>query len=316
VKFWHTSFFKASVAIVIAVITGSFYFFLPTIGDQHISAQDTAVHNDIAPGTNRATLALADGRVFNLDDAGIGQIAETSGVKVIKTTDGQLIYQLSDNTQLVNASPAVLNTISTPKAGQYQVVLPDGTRVWLNSASSIRYPSRFSEGERYVEITGEAYFEVAPDKKRPFFVKSAHQKIEVLGTHFNVNAYSDEENTTTTLSEGSVRIFANDTHTATLKPNQQAILSSHSELTVVDVQAEDVMAWKNGRFVFNNTDIESVMRIISRWYDVDIEYKNGIPEKTIGGDISKFEYISQLLEVLEATGGIEFKIEGRRIIVM
>src|SRR5690606_9494752 len=112
------------------------------------------------------------------------------------------IYQLSDNTQLVNASPAVLNTISTPKAGQYQVVLPDGTRVWLNSASSIRYPSRFSEGERYVEITGEAYFEVAPDKKRPFFVKSAHQKIEVLGTHFNVNAYSDEENTTTTLSEG------------------------------------------------------------------------------------------------------------------
>src|SRR5690606_20113743 len=120
-------------------------------------------------------------------------------------------------------------------------------------------------------------------------------------THFNVNAYSDEENTTTTLSEGSVRVFANDTHTATLKPNQQAILSSHSELTVVDVQAEDVMAWKNGRFVFNNTDIESVMRIISRWYDVDIEYKNGIPEKTIGGDISKFEYISQLLEVLEAT---------------
>lgn len=316
-KPWNTSFFKALAAILITVIATSFYFFLPIIGDKNISASESTVQdNDIAPGTNRATLALADGRVFDLDDATVGQIAETSGVKVIKTTDGQLVYQLSDDKPLVNADPTLLNTIATPKAGQYQVVLPDGTKVWLNSASSIRYPSRFSEDERHVEITGEAYFEVTSDKKWPFFVKSEHQKIEVLGTHFNVNAYSDEENTTTTLSEGSVRVFTDGTQTAMLRPNQQAILNNHRELTIVDVQADDVLAWKNGRFVFNNTNIELVMRMISRWYDVDIEYKNGIPEKTIGGDISKFEHISQLLEVLEATGGIQFNIEGRRIIVM
>lgn len=315
-KVWHIPFLKVAAAMLITVIAVSFYFFLPTIDDRNVPAREITVHGDIRPGTNRAILALADGRVFDLAGASIGQIAETSGVKVIKTTDGQLTYRLSDNPQSVNLNPTVLNTISTPKAGQYQVVLPDGTKVWLNAASSIRYPSRFAEDERYVEITGEAYFEVASDKKRPFFVKSAHQKIEVLGTHFNVNAYRDEENTITTLLEGSVKILTSNTQAATLKPNQQAVLSSHRELAVRNVQAEDVIAWKNGRFVFNNTDIQSVMRVISRWYDVDIVYKDGIPKKTIGGDISKFEHISQLLEVLEATGGIKFKVEGRRIIVM
>src|SRR5690606_28065994 len=132
--------------------------------------------------------------------------------------------------------------------------------------------------ERYVEIVGEAYFEVASDKQRPFFVKSVHQKIEVLGTHFNINAYSDEESTSTTLLEGSIRVHTNDSKITVLKPNQQSVLNNNNELAVINVQAEEFMAWKNGRFVFNNTDIQSVMRIVSRWYDVDIEYRNGVPK--------------------------------------
>lgn len=315
-QIWHSSFFRASAAILIAVIAVSLYFFFPEKLDENHMVHETIVQEDIAPGSNRALLKLADGREINLDDANIGQIAEAPGVKIMKAADGQLIYELSDNGGSTDANSHLLNTISTPRAGQYQVILPDGTKVWLNSESSISYPSRFSKAERYVEITGEAYFEVASEKQRPFFVKSAYQKIEVLGTHFNINAYSDEENTSTTLLEGSVKVHTNDATTAILKPNQQSVLNTSNELAVVNVQAEDAVAWKNGRFIFNNTDIQSVMRIVSRWYDVEIEYKNGISNKTIGGDISKFENISQLLEVLEATGGIHFKREGRRVIVM
>ncbi len=311
---WHTAFFKVSAAILTFATIVSLYFFLPNRSAKNSPVQEI-VQQDIAPGGNRALLKMADGREINLDDAGIGQIAEAPGIKVIKTTDGQLTCELTDG-DMADVGFTSLNTISTPRGGQYQVVLPDGTKVWLNSESSISYPSRFSTMDRYVEITGEAYFEVTPDKQRPFVVISAHQKIEVLGTHFNVNAYSDEESTRTTLLEGSVKVYANDAETTILKPNQQAILGTNNKLAVIDVQAEDVMAWKNGRFVFNNADIQSVMRIVSRWYDVEIEYKNGIPKKTIGGDISKFENISQLLEVLEATGGVHFKREGRRVIVM
>lgn len=315
-RVWNSSFFRVAAAILIAVVAISLYFFYPTkdSGDQRV--QENVIQDDIIPGSNRALLKLADGREINLDDANIGQIAEAPGVKIIKTADGQLIYELSDNDRLAEANSALLNTISTPRGGQYQVILPDGTKVWLNSESSISYPSRFSKEERYVEITGEAYFEVASERQRPFFVKSEHQKIEVLGTHFNVNAYHDEEYTSTTLVEGSVKVHTNNAEVTILKPNQQAVLNTSNKLTVSNVQAEDAMAWKNGRFVFNDSDIQSVMRIVSRWYDVEIEYRNGIPKKTIGGDISKFENISQLLEVLEATGGIHFKREGRRIVVM
>lgn len=313
-RLWHSSFFRAAAAIFIVAIAVSLYFFYPEKYDENHPTHETIVQNDIAPGSNRALLKLADGREINLDDANIGQIAEAPGVKIMKASDGQLIYELSDNGQSTDSNS--LNTISTPRSGQYQVILPDGTKVWLNSESSISYPSRFSKVERYVEITGEVYFEVAPEKQRPFFVKSTHQKIEVLGTHFNISAYSDEENTSTTLLEGSVKVYTNTAETAVLKPNQQAVLNSSNKLAINNVQAEDTMAWKNGRFVFNDTDIQSVMRIVSRWYDVEIEYRNGVPNKTVGGDISKFENISQLLEVLEATGGIHFKREGRRIIVM
>jgi hypothetical protein len=316
VQILHNSFFRVSAAILIAVVAVSLYFFFPEKRDENHPIHEVFVQDDIAPGSNRALLKLADGREINLDDANVGQIAEAPGVKIIKTADGQLIYEILDNAQLTDANSTLLNTISTPRSGQYHVILPDGTKVWLNSESSISYPSRFSKEERYVEITGEAYFEVASERKRPFFVKSTHQKIEVLGTHFNVNAYDDEESTSTTLLEGSVKVYTNNAETAVLQPNQQAVLNSSNKLAISNVQAEEAMAWKNGRFVFNNADIQSVMRIIARWYDVEIKYENGIPNKTVGGDISKFENISQLLEVLEATGGIHFKREGRRIIVM
>lgn len=313
-RIWQKPFFKYAAAILVAVISIS--LFLYTSNRQSTEESFLGlIDNEIVPGSNRAILELADGRIINLDDASVGEIADASGTKIIKTADGQLIYKLSESDGLANEKVA-FNTITTPRAGQYQVILPDGTHVWLNAESSIKYPSRFSKKERQVEITGEAYFEVAHDKQRPFFVKSEHQIIEVLGTHFNVNAYSDEGSTNTTLVEGSVKVYVNDVQSTVLKPNQQAVLNNSNELAVIPVQSEDVMAWKNGRFVFNNTDIQTVMRSVARWYDIEVEYVNGVPNKTVGGDISKFENITQLLEVLEVTCDIQFKRKGRRVLVI
>ncbi len=271
----------------------------------------------ITPGTNKATLTLADGKVITLDNAATGNIARQSGILVSKTADGQLIYQLTSANTATAAEPEGFNTISTPRGGQYQVNLPDGTKIWMNAASSLTYPTKFTSGTRRVKLSGEAYFEVAKDKAHPFIVATNKQEVEVLGTHFNINAYEDEENTKTALIEGSVKVTGTglSADKVMLKPNQQSILTGN-KFTVVPVDPESAVDWKNGYFSFDNENLPALMRKISRWYDVEITYQGSYTGNDFTGIVSRKKQVSEVLGLLELTGLVHFKIEGRRIIVM
>lgn len=265
------------------------------------------VNNDILPGTNKAFLTLADGTRLSLTDYKSGKLAEQAGVKITKGKDAQLIY-----TVLPSAGSKVeYNTISTPRAGQYQVNLPDGTQVWLNAASSLRFPTNFSAArERRVELIGEAYFEVAKDPKKAFKVSSAGQEVTVFGTHFNINSYPDEQNTYTTLLEGSVSV--NET---LLKPEQQSILNGKN-IKIVPADLESVMAWKMGYFRFDDESLESIMKKVSRWYDVEVEFQEpDLKELEFGGIVSRSEKVSKVLRMLELTTMRSFKLEGNKIII-
>ncbi len=265
----------------------------------------------VKPGSNKATLTLSNGTVINLDEADNGVISKQGNVTVGKTGDGKLVYQVKS----AAGQPLVYNTVSTPKGGTYQVVLPDGTHVWLNAASTLRFPSVFSGAERKVELTGEAYFEVTKNKKKPFRVSANNMGIEVLGTHFNVNAYDDEEQIKTTLLEGAVRLSSGNNHRL-LKPGQQARLGKTSRFSIAEVNVEEAIAWKKGYFIFDNENIESIMRKVSRWYDVDVSYQGKVDQGRYGGTVSRFDSVEGVLKSLELTGSVHFRMEGRRIIVM
>jgi transmembrane sensor len=270
----------------------------------------------ILPGGNKAILTLSDGSEISLTDAENGALTKQSGIKITKTADGQLVYDASASRSSSEAS----NTITTPRGGQYQVNLPDGTKVWLNAASSLKFPLTFTDQKnRIVELSGEAYFEVAKNKHQPFKVittvrpdqEGREQIIEVLGTHFNVNAYPDEESIVTTLLEGSIRL----NNKLTLKPNQQSIFA-YDHFHVVPADTEEAVAWKNGYFMFANEDLRSIMRKISRWYNLEIVYQGKTTDNTFIGTVSRFKEVSEVLNILELTRTVHFKIEGRKITVM
>jgi transmembrane sensor len=281
-----------------------------------ISKIEVAPEDDIVPGGNKAVLTLANGKKINLTDVNIGTLAEQSNVQIAKIADGQLVYNVLLDQKVIDDQKNQNNTIETPRGGRYQMRLPDGTNVWLNSASRLTFPSSFSSlSKRKVELSGEAYFEVAKDKSRPFVVKTILQEVEVLGTHFNISSYEDESYVKTTLIEGSVKIVAKNGSDKILKPGQQSVLTADN-ITVENIsQGQQALAWKNDQFVFESNDIQYVMRMISRWYNVEVEYVGTIPENRFGGAISKFENISEVLKSLESTGRVKFKIEGRRILV-
>ncbi|TKC57138.1 DUF4974 domain-containing protein [Pedobacter hiemivivus] len=278
--------------------------------------------NDIAPGKNKAILTLADGSKIALDDAAQGEIASQSGIKITKTTDGQLVYEINPSRNTASKA-TVYNTISTPAGGQYQVKLPDGTNVWLNAMSSLKFPASFAGlEERRVTLTGEGYFEVTKleqeintrDRKTrrvPFFVVTNKQEVEVLGTHFNICAYSDDNMTSTTLLEGSVNI----NRSTLLKPGEEAVNSGNSIL-VKDTDTEEAVAWKNGKFKFSNENIKDLMRKLARWYDVEIIYDGQMTNKDFSGSVPRFAHVSKILDVLQSTNTVHFKVEGRRITVM
>ncbi|MDP3469677.1 MAG: FecR domain-containing protein [Daejeonella sp.] len=308
-----------SAAIIIFIISVGTLFYQDYIKNSDAKHAISEVQNDISPGGNIATLTLADGRKISLTDAKNGQLAEQSGIKISKTADGQLVYNISNSE---NSSQSLsYNTIETPPGGQYQVILPDGSKVWLNSASSLRYPVRFTGNERRVEISGEAYFEVAHNRKMPFRVINSNQTVEVLGTHFNIMAYPDEGSTNTTLIEGSVRIIK-ENKSKIITPGQQTRIKN-GDIDVATVDVSQVTAWKDGYFMFKNEDIQSIMRQISRWYNLKVEYQGSFSEKVFGAKISRTRNVSEVLEILESTGSIHFKIipgdaqgKERRIIVM
>lgn len=321
--------YKWSISVAATlIICGLWFFYYPQKIESYqviksvkkdssiISKTEVAPKDDIVPGGNKAVLTLANGKKINLTDVNIGTLAEQSNVQIAKIADGQLVYSILSDQQVRNNQKNQYNTIETPKGGRYQMRLPDGTNVWLNSASRLTFPSSFSSlSKRKVELSGEAYFEVAKDSSRPFVVKTILQEVEVLGTHFNISSYEDESSVKTTLIEGSVKIVAKNGSDKILKPGQQSVLTADN-ITVENInEGQQALAWKNDQFIFESNDIQYVMRIISRWYNVEVEYVGAIPENKFGGAISKFENISEVLKSLESTGRVKFKIEGRRILV-
>ena len=275
-----------------------------------VETQVTAVTQEkieITPAVSGAILTLADGSQIVLDSLGDGQIAQQSNT-TISSKDGKLIY----NSQ--KGASTVYNTMNTPKAQKYTLQLADGTKVWLNASSSIKFPTAFSGNTREVSITGEAYFEVSSDKKRPFIVESRGMQIEVLGTHFNVNAYNDEDAIRTTLLEGSVVITQN-MKSKKLYPGQQAVVNTIGDISLgKDVNLAQVMSWKNGLFYFEDSSLQEVMRELSRWYDVDVVYKEGIPNRNFEGEIQRNLKLSEVLRILELNK-VNFKLEGRTVLI-
>jgi len=276
--------------------------------------------HDVNPGTDHALLTLADGTKVDVNSLRVGQSIVQEGVKISKDAIGNLVYEtdLQENKGKV-AYGVAYNEISTPKGGQLQVLLPDGSKVWLNAASTLKYPLTFSEGERLVELKGEAYFEVAKQERRtgkqkrkvqPFIVRTGYQQVEVLGTHFNINAYENELETKTTLLEGRVRVSMDGGAFAILNPNEQSTgkrLGKNLEIKAVD-PAESI-AWKEGEFLFDNTDLITIMKQLERWYDVEIVALERFPNYTYNGKMKRTVKLSKVLQILEMTSDLQFKIE-------
>jgi transmembrane sensor len=303
----------AVAASVIGVLLLTTFLYINKGGTKGLVKDDGSEHrfkDDVSPGGDKATLTLADGSTLVLDGAQNGVLAQQGSAKVIKL-DGKLSYDPTTK----NPKEVVYNMISTPKGGQYQLELPDHSLVWLNATSSVRFPTSFVEKERRVEITGEAYFEIAKNGDKPFVVTINNAEVQVLGTHFNVNAYVDEDDVKTTLLEGAVK-FVNGSNTSILKPGQQSQLTKNGAVKIVsDVDVDKVVAWKNGLFDFDNAGIETIMRQLSRWYNVDIEY-NGKPDDLFIAEMRRNIKLSDALKALELTGKVRFEIEGKKIIVM
>ncbi|SMC48601.1 FecR family protein [Pedobacter africanus] len=317
----------AAAAAVIAVVSIAGYFYSPAYHRGNEIAESLIAAKTIAAGRNRATLTLADGRSVELSGDKHGLIMKAN----------ELVYD--DGTAVMNEGKTEAKqlrktsdqyaTLRTPKGGQYQIVLSDGTKVWLNAASEITYLPAFEKGERMVKLTGEAYFEVAtqyisPSKKKPFIVKTATQQVEVLGTHFNICGYPDETSIRTTLMEGAVRVSRQGTfNTRLLKPNQQSIIeNSHEDIKVLQVDPAYVIDWKNGDFIFDK-DIRTIMRQISRWYNIEVAYEGEVTKEEFTGRILRSKNLAEVLNVLQKTNKVHFRIEDiatsgqtKRVVVM
>lgn len=305
---------RIAVAASLLLIVGSVVYLIQTKKTEPVAdntPKQTMVAKDAEPGTNKAILTLGDGSTIVLNDAGKGTLTKQGNIEISKTADGQIVYKVKGGE---SASDAVtINKVSTPRGGQFQVVLPDGSKAWLNAASSLSFPTAFNGDKREVTMTGEVYFEIEKNKT-PFVVASPKGNIEVLGTHFNIMAYEDEKAMETTLLEGSIKLQSGDA-SRILKPGQQAVSPSLGDIRMASrVDVDEVMAWKNGLFHFGDGSIQSVMRQVSRWYDLDVVYEGTMPQKEIAGKISRNVKASEVLSMLNYTG-INFKIEGKKIIV-
>jgi len=366
---------KAAAAVA-AIMLGTWLYVNEIASSRKASRNDEMVMNDIKPGRNTATLTLANGKTITLSDAKSGVIIDASKLRY---NDGSKIDD-SPRSAPRNDGEAKTFAVSTPRGGTYQVTLPDGTKAWLNAASSIRFPSSFAGvKQRHIEITGEVYLEVAKmmikdggsrnkERRMPFIVESKRQEVTVLGTHFNINAYPDETSTKTTLLEGSVRVSSlrgrteasrgnlpgrgpsttqsqknseigfsvnasrareglgmarsasrNDEQgvagTTILKPGQQSAVTGDKRINVKEVSTEEIVSWKNGYFRFNDDTIEEVMRKLARWYDIDVRYEGKRSAELFNGTISRNNNISVILKALNSTNTMQFKVEGRRIII-
>ena len=296
------------IAAAICFIAIGLFFF-------KYQSKDPVLHNqelmsDVAPGSYGATLTLANGKKIRLTEASNGELAKEAGISISKTADGKLVYSLEGKVANSNAQ----NTFSTARGQTYSVILPDGSSVHLNAASSLTYKASLVEdGKRVVKLNGEAYFEVAKDRQHPFVVKTERQQIEVLGTHFNVNSYPDDMTEKATLLEGSVKVTAYGS-SKILKPGQQSRLSD-GKLSVSDTDTDLAVAWKNNEFVFESETIDHVMKMVERWYNVEVVYVGERTSEKFSGGVSRFDHVSRVLQIIESTGASHFKIQGKKIYV-
>lgn len=303
-KLWLWS---GSVAAAVATILFGLYFFNFRAQDEHL----VVGINEVKPAQGGITLLLANGKRINLSNAANGKLADEAGISISKTANGEVMYELGG----AGAHGDQINTLTTGRGETYKLKLSDGSMIWLNSTSSLTYsPGLLKGGRREVQLKGEGYFEIAKDAEHPFVVRSRGQELLVLGTHFNVNSYDDEPAVVTTLLEGRVKVNANG-RTATLAPGQQAV-QSVAGLSLKQVDTEASIAWKNSQYLFEGEHIQSIMRVIARWYDVDVVYQGEPVAATFSGGISRLENLSQVLKSLETTDKVQFKIEGRILYVM
>lgn len=307
-------------------------FFILSIGIllfiNHQNSFDRLAGKKIVPARDKAYLYMSDGSQINLDTIREGKIINQEGVSISKSSDGYLTYTLSPDAHI---DEGMENSVVTPKGGHFQINLPDGTRVWLNADSKLTFPIKFSSEQRSVRLQGEAYFEVAKQytlvknqnskkTRLPFYVFTANQRLAVLGTHFNVHAYADDKFISTTLLEGAVALSLVDQkgniyRSSILKPGEQGV-NDGSTIKIQPVDIEEQMGWKNGLFIFNGQNLAAIMKEVSRWYDIDIVFENeSLKKNTFSGSTSRFKDISSLFEVLESTGSVHFKIDGRRVFI-
>lgn len=309
VKLWPKLAKIASAAVVLICLSFSLYFYLNKDNNPTKTTQAVAA---ILPGGKKAILTLADGASIALNDVNNGKIIDQAGSSVYKTDDGQLAYNTNKES---NKAEAQLNLLSVPNGGYYNLTLADGTKVWLNAASSLKYPTVFNGKERIVELTGEGYFEVAHNTNKPFKVVANNQMVQVLGTHFNINAYHDENSTATTLVQGSVKVSTQNGNVKTIIPGQQAQVIGNL-INIKTVNVDDAIAWIHNEFVFDNEDMGSIMRKISRWYDVEVQCPSDLSRMVFTGSVSRSKNIKQVLRIMELTESVHFNFQGRRITVM
>ncbi|TCD02851.1 FecR family protein [Pedobacter psychroterrae] len=299
--------YRIAVAASLIIAFFAVFFFYRSGG----GLQDFSKVN-IPPGTNKSILTLADGRKISLTDVSKGNVASQTGVNITKTAEGTLIYQLTGD---ANDLPSAINRVETPVGGQQIILLPDGSKVYLNAASSLTFSSGLGkEAERRLELSGEAYFEVAKDKAHPFIVSSGKHEVRVLGTHFNISCYAGEI-IKTTLLEGAVKIHAA-ADIAVLKPGQQSVFTESQDLKIHEADLDEAVAWKNGYFRFNEEKIRDVMKKIARWYNIDVQYSGDLTNEGFTGTISRYTNISDVLKMLQGTKAVHFEVEGRRVTVM
>ncbi|MES2454053.1 MAG: FecR domain-containing protein [Bacteroidota bacterium] len=314
----------AVVAAAVAAVVFGIWFFSSKYQDASIKTGSIASVNDIAPGKNGATITLASGEVIELSGKKKGVVI---GDKGMKYSDGSTDPSLPMNRDRFSSGgerSGVL-TAQTAKGQTYEFILPDGTHVWLNADSKISFPNQFTGKERKILLSGEAYFAVVHNDKQPFRVESKGQVVEDIGTEFNINAYADESSIKTTLVEGSARVASlsplegpiptGRESGVILKPNQQAVLLNN-KLDVITANIDQIMAWKNGKFAFQKESLQNIMTGVARWYNVEVVFEPGFESKPFTGSMSRFENISTVLHVLELTGTVHFKVEGRRVTVM
>jgi mannose-6-phosphate isomerase class I len=309
----HLNWVKYAAAFLFILAAGMLFMDnkKPLPADLNVQEQTARTKLSITPGRNTATLTLSNGAVVDLENVENGTIASTQDAQVQKSEEGAIIYLATGK----DTKAESFNTINVPAGGQYKVVLPDGTAVWLNALSMLTYPTTFSGKTREVKLEGEAYFEVAKNAAKPFIARVNGMRVTVLGTQFNINAY-DKQRYKTTLVEGSVQL-SQSAKQALLKPGQQGVVDSEKEsIKIASVNINKIVAWKNGYFMFQDDSIKDIMAQISRWYDVEVAFEGTMPSKTFGGIYSRNKDINELLKGLELTGLVRFKIEGRRIIVM